>query len=175
MIYELGGKTPRLIGDWHYVADSSVVIGDVLLGSETSVWFNAVIRADNDQIIVGNRSNIQDGAVLHVDKGSPLNIGDGVTVGHKAVLHGCNIGQNTLVGINAVVLNGAIIGRNCLIGANTLVPEKMEIPDGSLVIGSPARVKRQLSENEIESLRKSAAHYCENAKVYATSLAMVQW
>lgn len=174
MIYELGDKVPQFVGDGHYVADSAVVVGEVLFEPQVSVWFNAVIRADNDQITIGCSSNIQDGAVLHVDKGSPITIGEGVTVGHKAVLHGCQIESNCLIGINAVVLNGAKIGRNCLVGANTLVPENMEIPDGSLVLGSPGRVKRKLSEDEIASLRNSALHYVEKAKTYTEALALLQ-
>lgn len=174
MIYVLGSKVPQFAGEGHYVADSAVVIGDVLLAPGVSVWFNAVIRADNDRISIGCLSNIQDGAVLHVDIGSPIDIGDGVTVGHKAVLHGCEIGSNSLVGINSVVLNGAIVGRNCLIGANTLIPERMVIPEGSLVVGSPGRIKRKLSDVEIESLRNSASHYCEKAKAYTETLVLLQ-
>ncbi|EAZ96994.1 gamma carbonic anhydrase family protein, partial [Marinobacter sp. ELB17] len=148
MFYKLNDRVPVLEGSGHFVADNASVIGSVRLLDKTSVWFNVVIRGDNELITIGEQSNVQDGAVLHTDPGLPLNIGRGVTVGHKAMLHGCDVGDYSLIGINAVVLNGAKIGKHCLIGANTLVPEHMVIPDGSMVIGSPARVKRQLSPEQ---------------------------
>ena len=138
MLYALGDKTPELKGDC-WVADSATVLGSVVLENEASVWFNAVLRGDNDVITIGEGSNIQDGSVLHTDPGMPLTIGRGVTVGHKVMLHGCTIGDNSLIGINAVVLNGAKIGKNCLIGANALIPEGKEIPMGLWLWGRPER------------------------------------
>lgn len=171
MLYRLGDKQVRLQGGGHYVAPSATVIGDVTLDENVSIWFNVVIRADKDSIVVGADTNIQDGAVLHVDPGYPMHIGRGVTVGHKAMLHGCSVGDNSLIGINAVVLNGTRIGRNCLIGANALVVENTEIPDGSMAFGSPARVRRQLTEAEIEGLKLSAQHYVGNAQLFSQQLA----
>nr|WP_246362788.1 gamma carbonic anhydrase family protein [Marinobacter oulmenensis] len=163
-------RRPELVGDGQFVADNATVIGSVRLLEHSSVWFNVVIRGDNDVITVGPESNIQDGSVLHTDPGIPLDIGRGVTVGHKVMLHGCQIGDFTLVGINAVVLNGAKIGRHCLIGANTLVPEGMEIPDGSMVVGSPAKIKKQLTDQQMKMLEMSAAHYVQNAARYKAQL-----
>ena len=163
MIYELNGKKPEYHGD-HWIAESADVIGNVILGDQVSIWFNAVLRGDNDPITVGTASNIQDGSVLHTDIGSPLTLEEGVTVGHKVMLHGCFIGKNSLIGISSVVLNGARVGKNCLIGANSLIPEGKEIPDGSLVMGSPAKVIRQLDERAIASLRISSENYVANYK-----------
>jgi len=170
VLYQLDDKKVVLQGDGHYIAPSADVIGDVTLGDGVSIWFNVVIRADKDSITIGAGSNIQDGAVLHVDPGYPLHVGAGVTVGHKVMLHGCTVGDNSLVGINAVVLNGARIGRNCLIGANSLVVENMEIPDGSMVFGSPARIRRALTEVEIETLKLSAQHYVGNGEFFRHKL-----
>jgi len=170
VLYQLDDKKVVLQGDGHYIAPSADVIGDVTLGEGVSIWFNVVIRADKDSITIGAGSNIQDGAVLHVDPGYPLSVGAGVTVGHKVMLHGCTVGDNSLVGINAVVLNGARIGRNCLIGANSLVVENMEIPDGSMVFGSPARIRRALTEAEIETLKLSAQHYVGNGEFFRHKL-----
>lgn len=169
MIYRLGERTPRLDGD-NFVADSASVIGSVVLCTGASVWFGAVVRGDNDLITIGENSNIQDGAVLHTDPGIPLEIGRDVTVGHQAMLHGCQIGDNSLIGINAVVLNGARIGRNCLIGANALITEGKEIPDNSMVVGAPGRVVRELDEKTIAMLRDSASHYVDNARRYREQL-----
>lgn len=141
------------------IARGAVLVGDISLGEKSSVWYNAVARADNAPIQIGARSNIQDCCVLHVDEGHPIRIGDGVTVGHGAILHGCTIDDNSLVGMGAVVLNGAHIGKNCIIGASALVTQGMQIPDGSLVMGVPARVCRLLSEAEIESNRHAAEEY----------------
>ena len=141
------------------IARGAVLVGDISLGEKCSVWYNAVARADNAPIQIGARSNIQDCCVLHVDEGHPIRIGDGVTVGHGAILHGCTIDDNSLVGMGAVVLNGAHIGKNCIIGASALVTQGMQIPDGSLVMGVPARVCRPLSEAEIESNRRAAEEY----------------
>src|SRR5690242_15097705 len=169
MVFQLDERYVRAEGD-DFVADTAVVIGHVLLRANASIWFNAVIRGDNELITIGENSNVQDGAVLHTDPGSPLTIGSHVTVGHKAMLHGCTIGDNSLIGINAVVLNGAKIGRNCLIGANALVTEGKEIPDGSLVLGSPGKVVRELTAEQIEGLHRSAAHYVENARRFKQGL-----
>ena len=169
MIYQLDQWGVRAEGDY-FVAESAVVIGHVLLRANASVWFNAVIRGDNELITIGEHSNVQDGAVLHTDPGSPLVIGSHVTIGHKAMLHGCTIGDNSLVGINAVVLNGARIGRNCLIGANALVTEGKEIPDNSMVLGSPGKVVRELTPEQIDGLRRSALHYVENARRFKSGL-----
>lgn len=170
MMYALAEREIELLGDEHFIADSAQLIGSVVMHNNASVWFNTVIRADNDVITIGENSNVQDGSVLHTDPGIPLTLGKGVTVGHKAMLHGCDIGDYTLVGINAVILNGAKIGKHCLIGANTLIPEGMVIPDGSMVIGSPGKVKKELTDNQKKQLELSAAHYVHNFKRYQKDL-----
>ena len=167
MLYELGGVAVKAEGDY-WVADSATVVGKVLLKQDASVWFNAVVRGDNDLITIGEGSNVQDGSVLHTDPGFPLTIGAHVTIGHKVMLHGCHIGEGSLIGINAVVLNGAKIGKNCLIGANTLITEGKEIPDNSVVMGSPGKVVRTLSEEQVKGIRAGAAHYVENARRFRT-------
>ncbi len=169
MLYSIAGQEVRLVGDEHFVAHNATVIGNVELHERCSVWFNVVIRGDNDPIIIGAGSNIQDGAVLHTDPGYRLEIGRDVTVGHQAMLHGCQVGDGSLIGIGAVVLNGARIGKGCLIGANALVPEGMEIPDHSLVLGSPAKIKRTLSAEQVQGLRDNAAHYVENLRRFNAS------
>jgi carbonic anhydrase/acetyltransferase-like protein (isoleucine patch superfamily) len=169
MLLQLNDRRVRAEGDY-WVADSAVVLGSVLLKHNASVWFNAVVRGDNELITIGENSNVQDGSVLHTDPGCPIVIGDNVTIGHKVMLHGCEIGDNSLIGINAVVLNRVKIGRNCLIGANALITEGKEIPDNSMVIGAPGKVVRQLSEAEINGLRAGAAHYVENARRYREGL-----
>ena len=161
-IYRLGEHSPR-IGAGAWVAPSATVLGRVVLGAEASVWYGAVLRGDNDLIGVGARSNIQDGSVLHADAGVPLTLGADVTVGHQAMLHGCSIGDATLIGIQSVILNGARIGRHCLVGAKSLVTEGKEFPDGALIMGSPAKVVRMLTDEQIERLRWSAAHYVAQA------------
>ena len=168
-IYEIDGKVPQ-IADSAWVAESAAVIGDVVLGDEASIWFGVVVRGDTDHISVGARSNIQDQSVLHADVGVPLTIGSGVTVGHQAMLHGCTIGDDSLIGIGAVVLNGARIGKGCLVGAGSLVTEGKEFPDGSMIIGSPAKVVRQLTPEQLQGLRLSATHYVANAKRFKTTL-----
>jgi carbonic anhydrase/acetyltransferase-like protein (isoleucine patch superfamily) len=154
-----------------FVAPNATVIGSVVLHEWSSVWFNVVIRGDNDPIVIGPESNIQDGSVLHTDEGVPLTIGRGVTVGHKVMLHGCTIGDYSLIGINAVILNRARIGANCIIGANTLITEGKEIPDGSMVMGSPGKVVRQLTDVERVRLMASAAGYVVNARRFLHGLA----
>jgi carbonic anhydrase/acetyltransferase-like protein (isoleucine patch superfamily) len=168
-IYELDGTAPQL-ADSAWVADSAQVMGNVVLAEDSSVWFGAVLRGDTETITVGKGSNIQDGSVLHADVGFPLTLGDNVTVGHQVMLHGCTIGDETLIGIGATVLNGAKIGKNCLVGARALVTEGKEFPDGSMIFGSPAKVVRSLTPEQIEGLRRSAQHYTENAERYRQGL-----
>ena len=170
-VYALGDKKPQLPPQGEYwIAPNAVVLGDVILESGASIWFNAVLRGDTDTLSVGENSNIQDGSILHADEGVPLLFGRDVTVGHKAMLHGCTGGDNSLIGIGAVVLNGAVIGRNCLIGANSLIPEGKVIPDGSLVMGQPGKVVRELTEAQIAGITMSAAHYVQNWKRFAANL-----
>ena len=170
MLYSLDGLAPELKGAGHFIAPTAAVIGNVVLEANVSVWFSVVIRGDNDPIYIGEGSNIQDGTVCHSDPDSPLVVGRNVTVGHNAMIHGCSIGDNTLVGIGAIILNGARIGKNCVIGANSLVPEGMEIPDGSLVMGSPARVKRELTDQQQAFFSTNAQHYVDNAVRYTQGL-----
>ena len=166
MIHSLGEHNPDLVGENQFVAANATVIGNVRLMPFASIWFNCVLRGDNERIEVGERSNVQDGCVLHTDPGFPLMIGKGVTIGHKAMLHGCKIGDNSLVGIGSTILNGAVIGKNCIVGANSLVTEKQAFPDNTLIFGSPAKVVRQLSADEIASITASANHYVDNAAHY---------
>ena len=170
MIYNLADRKLETLGDNYFIADSASVIGSVVMHQNASIWFGAVLRGDNDVITIGENSNVQDLSVLHVDPGFPLTIGKNVTVGHKVMLHGCEIGDNSLVGINSVILNGAKIGKNCLIGANSLISENKVIPDGSMVLGSPGKVVRQLSEDQMKGLEMSALHYVENFKRYKRDL-----
>jgi carbonic anhydrase/acetyltransferase-like protein (isoleucine patch superfamily) len=164
-IYRLGDKIPQLAaGVW--VAPNATVIGDVRLGENVSIWWNAVLRGDNDPIAIGANTNLQDGSVLHTDEGVPMHIGRDVTVGHLVMLHGCTVGDGSLIGIKSVILNGAVIGKNCLIGANTLIPEGKVIPDRSLVMGSPGKVVRELSDEQVARIAHSAAHYVHNARRY---------
>ncbi|MET0519260.1 MAG: gamma carbonic anhydrase family protein [Burkholderiaceae bacterium] len=172
-IYQLGDLTPD-VADSAWVADSAEVIGRVELAEDVSIWFNAVLRGDNEPMRIGRGSNIQDGSVLHSDHGSPLTVGEGVTVGHQVMLHGCTIGDHSLIGIGAVVLNGAKIGKSCLVGAGALVTEGKEFPEGSMIIGSPARVVRQLTPEQIEGLKLSARHYIDNARRYSADLKKIK-
>lgn len=169
MLYDLEDRRVQMLGEEIFVAPNATLIGNVILHEQSSVWFNAVLRGDNDPITLGAKSNVQDGSILHTDVGYPLVIGKGVTVGHKAMLHVCEIGDYSLVGMNAVVLNGAKIGRHCLIGANTLIPEGMVVPDGSLVLGSPGQIKRELRDDQKAHLEASAEHYVENSLRYLHS------
>lgn len=153
-----------------WVAPNATLVGKIRLGAGANVWFGAILRGDNELIHIGENSNVQDGSVMHTDMGYPLTLGTGVTVGHNAMLHGCSVGDFSLVGINAVVLNGAKIGKYCIIGANTLIAEGKEIPDGSLVVGSPGKVVRELTEQQKKMLEASAAHYVHNAQRYARDL-----
>jgi carbonic anhydrase/acetyltransferase-like protein (isoleucine patch superfamily) len=170
MKYRLGEDSVTLIGAGHFIAPNAAVIGKVTLHENSSVWFSCVLRGDAERIEVGAGSNIQDGTVMHADPGFPLVVGKNVTVGHNAMLHGCTVGDGSLIGINAVVLNGARIGRGCLIGANALVTEGMEVPDGSLVLGSPGKVKTTLSEEQQLALSHNADHYVGNARHYLETL-----
>lgn len=169
MIYQLEDRRVAAEGDY-FVADSASVIGSVLLKENASVWYGAVLRGDNELITVGSHSNVQECSVLHTDPGFPLTIGAYCTIGHKVMLHGCTIGDNSLVGINAVILNGARIGANCLIGAGALITEGKEIPDGSLVVGAPGKVVRQLNEEQIAGLRQSAEGYVNNFRRFKRGL-----
>ncbi len=156
------------------VFPGAVVLGDVTVMEDSSIWFGAVVRAELDTLTIGRRSNIQDNCVIHVDAGAPCHVGDDVTVGHGAILHGCTIGDNTLVGMGAVVLNGAVIGENCIIGARALITGGKEFPAGSLIMGVPAKAVRLLTEEEIESNRASAAHYVESAREVAAHLSQTR-
>ena len=170
MKYALGDRAPEFEGAGHFVADNASIIGSVRLKDKASVWFDCVLRGDNDWIVVGERSNIQDGSVLHTDPGIELVVGNDVTVGHKVMLHGCQIGDGSLVGIGSTVLNGAKIGRNCLVGAHALITENKSFPDGSLILGAPAAVVRDLTDDEIALIRRSADIYVENAARFSKSL-----
>ena len=172
MIYAYKGHRPSLGRDV-FVAPNAAVVGMVVLGDEASIWFGAVLRGDTDFIHIGAGSNVQDNAVLHTDPGIQAHIGANVTIGHCAMVHGCTIGDNSLIGINAVILNGARIGSNCLIGANALVPEGMEIPDNSLVLGTPAKVVRQLDAKAVAMLAESARSYRQKAREFRTELVVV--
>ena len=168
-IYQLGDDAPRIAED-AWVADSAQVIGRVSLGAQASIWYGCVLRGDNDWITIGERSNIQDLSMLHTDAGIPLTLGAGVTVGHQVMLHGCTVGDGSLIGIQSVILNGARIGKNCIVGAGALVTEGKEFPDGVLIVGSPAKVVRELTPEQIERLKWSAAHYVENAQRHRQGL-----
>ena len=170
MLYRLNERIPELRGERHFIAGNASVIGAVILENNVSVWFNAVLRGDNEPIHIGANSNIQDGAVLHTDPGAPLTVAANVTVGHQATLHGCTIGEGSLIGIKAVILNHSVIGKNCLIGANTLITEGKVIPDNSLVVGSPGKVLRILTDTEIAALQANAAHYVELMARYSKEL-----
>lgn len=170
-LYELDGATPELAGRGPaFVAADASVIGKVTLGEDSGIWFGCVLRGDNERITIGARTNVQEHSVMHTDMGFPLEIGEGCTIGHRAMLHGCTVGDNSLIGIGAIILNGARIGKNCLVGAGALVTEGKEFPDGSLIIGTPARAVRSLDDKAVAALRESADHYVENAKRFAAGL-----
>ena len=171
-VYALHDTVPQ-VHETAWVADGATVIGNVILEEQASVWYGAVIRGDNELITVGRGSNVQDGSVLHTDHGFPLTLGEGVTVGHQVTLHGCTIGDGSLIGIQAVVLNGARIGRNCLVGAGSLVTEGKEFPDNSLIMGAPAKVVRELSPEQAQRLRQSALNYVANAARHRDGLRKV--
>lgn len=168
-VYEVDGKTPQ-VDSTAWIADSAQVMGHVTLGPDASVWFGCVLRGDTESMTIGEGSNIQDLTVMHADHGLPLTLGKHVTVGHKVMLHGCTIGDESLIGIGAIVLNGARIGKNCLVGAGSLVTEGKEFPDGSMIMGTPAKVVRELTPQQIEGLRLSAQHYIDNARRFRATL-----
>ena len=168
-VYALDGVEPQ-IAESAWVADSAQVMGEVHIGADVSVWFGTVVRGDTSSITIGEGTNVQDASVLHADLGMPLVIGRHVTVGHQVMLHGCTIGDESLIGIGAIVLNGAKIGKNCLVGAGALVTEGKEFPDGSMIIGSPARVVKQLTAEQMQGLRQSAQHYIDNARRFRVGL-----
>ena len=171
--YALGSATPR-IDATAYVAPGAHVVGRVTMGERSSVWFGAVVRGDNDPIVIGAESNVQDGAMVHADPGVPTMIGHGVTIGHHAIIHGATVGDHSLIGMGATLLNRAVIGANCIVGAGALVTEGKVFPNGSLIVGSPARLVRPLTEEEIARLKLSAAVYVANAKRYLTELTPIQ-
>ncbi len=177
MIYSYNNHTPtyaKVHQQWSgWVADSATVIGQVYLGEDVSVWFGAVVRADTARIVIGDMTNVQDNAVLHVDAGVDMVLGSQVTVGHNAVLHGCTVGDNTLIGINAVVLNHAKIGKNCIIGANALISEGQQIPDNSLVMGTPGKVVKQVTAAQVTAIAVGAAHYATHYKTFKNNLIAV--
>ena len=168
-VFTLGDKHPQIApGAW--IAPNATVIGDVRLAGQSSIWWNAVLRGDNDPITIGENSNIQDGSVLHTDEGVPMQIGANVTVGHLVMLHGCTVGDGSLIGIGSIILNRAVIGRGSIVGANTLIPEGKVYPERVLIVGSPGKVVRELSDEEVARLQASAAHYVENARRYQRQL-----
>jgi carbonic anhydrase/acetyltransferase-like protein (isoleucine patch superfamily) len=169
-LYSIGERRVTLLGKDHFIAPDATLVGDITLESAASIWFQVVIRAENDRITIGEGSNVQDGSVLHVDPGFPLTLGRNVSIGHKVMLHGCSVGEGSLVGINSVVMNGAKIGKGVLIGANTLIAEGKEIPDGVLVLGSPGRVVRELKPEQKDYLLKIATGYAERGKYYNSNL-----
>ncbi|MFA8443061.1 gamma carbonic anhydrase family protein [Yoonia sp.] len=171
-LYALGETAPQ-VDATAWVAPGSHIIGDIVLAAQTSVWFGCTLRGDNERITIGAGSNVQENCVMHTDMGFPLSIGAGCTIGHKAMLHGCVIGENSLIGMGATVLNGAVIGKNCLIGAGALITEGKVIPDGSLVMGAPGKVVRELDAAAINGLRASALHYQENAARFRRDLRAV--
>lgn len=173
MPFELEGHQLQTEGDF-YIAPTAVVVGRILMKHQSSIWWGAVLRGDYELITLGERSNIQDNCVVHMDEGFPVTIGDRVTVGHKAVLHGCTIGNNSLIGINSVIMNGVNIGDNCLIGSNTLITEGKEIPDGSLVLGSPGKIFRQLTPEEIEENTEFSDRYVRNSARYRNTLKPIE-
>ncbi|WP_371322586.1 gamma carbonic anhydrase family protein [Dechloromonas sp. ZY10] len=168
-VFKLADKVPVLAAS-AWIAPNATVIGDVRLGENSSIWWNATLRGDNDPIEIGANSNIQDGSVLHTDAGVPMKIGDHVTVGHLVMLHGCTVGDGSLIGIGSVILNRAVIGKGCIVGANTLIPEGKVFPDHVLIVGSPGKVVRELSADEVARLQASAAHYVDNAQRYQNCL-----
>ena len=173
MIYQLDDRKPVLKGEY-YVAPNAAVIGSVVMEANSSVWFNVTIRGDNEVITLGENVNVQDGSVIHTDSGVPVTLARNVSIGHLVMLHGCTIGENSLIGIGAIILNRAVIGKNCLIGAGSLIPEGKTIPDGSLVLGSPGKVMRMLTPEQISMNTWIAEHYVERASIYRRGLKPVE-
>jgi len=170
MLYDLGNDRVTTSGDAYFVAPSSAVIGNVTLGRDVSIWFNVVLRGDNDRIEIGDRCNIQDGCVFHVDAGSPVVLGEGISVGHSATVHGCRVGAGSLIGMGATILSDAVIGKQCIVGANALVTERKDFPDRSLLVGAPARRLREVTDEEIEHLEWIVEHYVLRAQRYKAEL-----
>ena len=168
--YSLGDTAPTTAGTDYWIAPGAHVIGDVRLGTNASIWFNAVLRGDNEPITIGDNTNIQDGSVLHADPGFPLTIGKDVTVGHMVMLHGCDIGDGSLIGIGSIILNGAKIGKNCLVGANSLITEGKEFPDNSMILGSPGKAVKTLNLEQVATIGKAAEHYVSNSDRYRNKL-----
>jgi carbonic anhydrase/acetyltransferase-like protein (isoleucine patch superfamily) len=169
-LFAIGERRVRLLGDHHYVAHDATLVGDITLHNEVSVWFQVVIRAENDRITIGEKCNIQDGSVLHVDPGYPLTLGSSVSIGHKVMLHGCTIGDGALIGVAAIVLNSAVIGKDCLVGAGSVVTEGKSFPDRSVIFGSPAKVARQVTEDNIMRMRFSAESYVLRGRYFKQHL-----
>jgi carbonic anhydrase/acetyltransferase-like protein (isoleucine patch superfamily) len=169
-LFSIGERRVQRRGAHHWIAYDATLVGDITLENDVSIWFKVVIRAENDRVLIGEGTNVQDGSVLHVDPGYPMSLGPRVTIGHKVMLHGCSVGEGTLIGINSVVMNGARIGRNSLIGANTLIAEGKEIPDGVLVLGSPGKVVRDLRQEEKDYLLKIAQGYVDRSRYYQDNL-----
>ncbi|MEO9339029.1 gamma carbonic anhydrase family protein [Mesorhizobium sp. SB112] len=170
-LYELDGKSPEFADEpTNWIAPDATIIGNVNIGRNVGVWFGSVIRGDNENITIGDDTNVQEHTIMHTDPSFPLTIGEGCTIGHRALLHGCTIGKNSLIGMGAIVLNGAKIGNNCLVGAGSLVTEGKEFPDNSLIVGSPAKAVRTLDDEAINRLKLSAAHYVENARRFRKGL-----
>ena len=170
MVFSLGERKVKFNGEHHFIAENAIVIGTVVMENNSSIWYNVVARGDNDILTIGENSNVQDGSVLHTDKGVKLTIGKNVSVGHLVMLHGCTIGNNCLIGINSVILNHVVIGKNCIIGANALIPEGKVIPDGSVVLGSPGKVVRQVNTDEIALIKWNADDYVKNFKRFQKQL-----
>ena len=173
MIYDLGEYRVQTTGDRFFVAPNAAVIGQVILGEDASVWFSAVLRADNDRIVIGDRCNIQDGSMFHVDKGAPVVLGDEVNVGHSATVHGCRVGAGSLVGMGATILSHAVLGKYCIVGAQALVTEGKRFPDRSLIVGAPGKRIREVTDEEIEYLQWSAEHYVQRGRYYRENLSEV--
>ena len=172
-LFAIGERRVQLLGEHHYVAHDATLVGDITLHNDVNVWFKVVIRADNDRITIGEGCNIQDASVLHVDPGYPMTLGKQVSVGHKVMLHGCTIGEGSLIGINSVIMNGARIGRGTLVGANTLIAEGKEIPEGVLVLGSPGKIVRELKQEEKDHLLRVARGYVERSRFYKENLKQI--
>ncbi|MEM0900500.1 MAG: gamma carbonic anhydrase family protein [Pseudomonadota bacterium] len=169
--YSLGDLKPKEVGGSPaFIAADANIIGHVEIGADVNIWFGTAVRGDNEPIIIGPRTNLQEHSILHTDMGYPLTIGEGCTIGHRALLHGCTIGDNSLIGMGAIVLNGAVIGENCLVGAGALVTERKTFPDNSLIVGAPAKAIRTLDDKAIEALRISAKHYVDNGKRFARDM-----
>ena len=169
-LYSLNNISPSLPKGDFWISETAQIIGNVVIGNNTSIWFGAIIRGDNEPIVIGDNTNIQENTVIHVDKGADVNIGSGCTIGHKAIIHGCTIGNNTLVGMGTIILNNSYIGNNCLVGAGSLITEGKTFPDKTLIMGSPAKVIRNLTEEEIEQNKLSANHYIDNFKEFKNKL-----